>query len=73
MYAIRSYYETFKPSQKFVNQQFLFAAILLGLGVFALASVGKPHGIGMGILFLVLAFSHKNREMIKMMDSYNFL
>lgn len=58
----------FKPAKKFVNQQFLISAIMLIGGFIALAN-GVPHLIAMGILVLIMAYYHKNRQMIKLFDN----
>jgi hypothetical protein len=56
-----------KPSKKFVNQQFLISGIMLVGGILAIAN-GMPHLLGIGVLFLVMAFSHQNRKMIQLFE-----
>lgn len=56
-----------KPSKKFVNQQFLISGIMLVLGMVSIAN-GVPHLLGMGVLFLIMAFSHQNRKMIQLFE-----
>ncbi len=57
--------KVYKPCKKYVNQQFLTAFIFLAGGIFALMH-GKFYFIGMSILFFIIAFMTKNRDMVKL-------
>jgi len=59
--------KTIKPSDKFIRQQFIISTVFFGVGIVGLF-IGAAHLIGFGILFMVLAFMHKDRDIIKIYD-----
>ncbi len=56
-----------KPAKKFIKQQITSGFVFTGIGVVGLF-IGVGHLLGLGILVLVIAFSHKDRTIVKLFE-----